>query len=68
MNHCYLLSDLNNDNVISFSHNVSTTVIDIQPYPYNNVLQYKQVNHTHYQWCGPMLLIAEYFARFSKTR
>lgn len=68
MNHCYLLTALNNGDLITFNTDTTSKVINIQPYPYNDVLLYRQINHSHYQWCGPLILTAEYFARFSKRR
>ena len=29
---------------------------------------YTKWNATHYQWCGPILMIAEYFSKLTKTK
>ena len=46
----------------------STEIIEMMPFPLLPHNFYKILNDTHYQWCGTMLLIAEYFAKFSKTK
>ena len=46
-------------------------IIIMVPGPYIPHLFYMELNETHncqYQFCGPMLLIAEYFAKFTKTK
>ena len=66
---CYVLSETNDKYVKQWTDNRTTeTVINVFGYQNNPHLTYRELNDTHYQWCGPMLLIAEYFAKFSKTK
>ena len=46
----------------------STDMLEVIPYPYVSDIIYRQFNDTHYQWCGPQLYFAEYFAKFTRTR
>ena len=60
---CYDFND-----VMDWSESGNTSeVIDVWLYP-TIVLQYTDLNETHYQWCGPLLLLVEYFAKFTSTR
>ena len=63
---CYELSTIGDKSIVDWNNN-SGEVIDVMPYPY--ILCYhKQYNSTHYQWCGPLLYIVEYFAKLTGTR
>ena len=64
---CYELSAIGDNNVIDLTHKNSSEVIDVMPYPYL-FLSFKQLNDTHYRWCGPALLLVEYFAKFTNTK
>ena len=65
---CYNLSTDGDNSVVDWNrHRNSSEVIEVLPYSYI-LLNYLQYNDTHYQWCGPMLLILEYFAKFTSTR
>ena len=48
------------------SGNVSQ-VIDVWLFP-TLLLNFININVTHYKWCGPLLKIVEYFGRFYQTR
>lgn len=65
--YCYDLTDDNN--VIDFQpNNINKTIIDVTIFglaPHNF---YHVLNETHYQFCGPILLVGEYFAKFSGSR
>ena len=64
--YCYNLTDDNN--VIDFKpFDSNKSIIDISVLGVAPNAFYIE-NETHYQWCGPNLLVAEYFARFSNTR
>ena len=43
-------------------------IIIMSPGPYIPHLFYTEFNETHFQFCGPLLLIAEYFAKFAKIK
>ena len=66
---CYNLIDSEDQYVREWTNNQTTdTVIRIIPTPLFPHLFYTEWDDTRYQWCGPILLIAENFARISKTR
>ena len=67
---CYNLSRIDDGSVIDWNPNqtINDFVIDIQPYIYTPDLIYVQFNETHYQWCGPMLVIVETLAMFAGAR
>ncbi len=66
-NNCYNMSE--GQFVIEWANNKSTDeIIEIVAYPIIPQLFYNEWNDTHYQWCGPMLLIVEYFAKFTNTK
>ena len=64
---CYELSAIDDNNVIDVTNKNSSEVIDVIAYPYL-LLSFKILNDTHYRWCGPALLLIEYFAKFTNTR
>ena len=65
---CYTFST--NDNMVDWSDatNSSVKVLDMIAIPYPPDIVYRQLNDTNYQWCGPQLYFAEYFAKFTRTR
>ena len=64
--YCYNLTDDNN--VIDFEpFDANKSIIDVSVLGLAPSV-FRIQNQTHYQWCGPNLLVAEYFARFSNTR
>ena len=67
---CYNLSTIDDrSDVIDWTlNNSSDTIIESTAYPYLTELIYTQFNATHYQWGGPMLLIAEYFAKWTNVK
>ena len=64
---CFELSSIDGNDVMDWTHNNNSEVIEVMPYPYMQ-LQHKQLNASHYRWCGPALLMIEYFAKFSNTK
>ena len=66
---CYNLSSIGNGSIVDWlpDRNVSR-IIDVQPNPFFTNLRFKRFNATHYQWCGPMLMIVEYFARITNVK
>ena len=67
---CYNFSTNGNDSDIidwTLSKNTSN-VLEVMPYPYVSDILYRQFNDTHYQWCGPMLMILEYFAKLINVK
>ena len=68
---CLTLSTTDNIldwNVLGNSSNSSNDVLDIISMQVVSVSIYRQLNETHYQWCGPLFNFVEYFARFTSTR
>ena len=43
-------------------------VIKIAAYANMPHIFYNELNATHYQWCGPLLLIAKTFAKITKSK
>ena len=66
---CFNLSTIGDGSIFDYSDPNSTNelvhILSIATHP--NFL-FNEFNSTHYQWCGPMIMIVDYFARFSKTR
>ena len=46
----------------------TNTTLKITPIPRFPHTVFYNINATHYQWCGPMLLIAEYLGKLTKSR
>ena len=46
----------------------TNTTLEIAPFPLFPHMNIDIINATHYQWCGPMLLIAKYLGKFTKCR
>ena len=66
---CYNLSTIGDGSVIDWSPNMTKEkIFVIQPSVNVPELFYWRWNDTHYQWCGPMLMIAEYFAKFINAK
>ena len=66
---CYDLSEANDQYVKQWTDNKTTdTIIKVAPLAFAPYLVYTELNETHYQWCGPMLMIAQFFARISNTK
>ena len=68
MSRCYDLS--RDNNVIDWvdQNNTTLDIIDVVGLEFYPDLTYKAINDSHYQWCGPMLYFAEYFARFTNKK
>ena len=49
-------------------HWTTNTTLEIAPIPRFPHMEFYNINQTHYQWCGPMVLVAEYLAKFTKCR
>ena len=68
---CYTFSN-NSKNKFNLEsnrmNNSSMDILDFIALPYPPDLIYRDVNDTHYQWCGPYIHLAEYFAKFTRTR
>ena len=64
---CYNMSTIGDGSIINFNNDNSSDILYIWPYPYL-FLNFIKFNETHYQWCGSMLLIVEYFAKFTKIK
>lgn len=65
---CYKLSSTNDNDIVDWSMSGNASEI-ITTWLYPTIfLKYNQFNITDYQWCGVMLFITEYFAKFTKTR
>ena len=63
---CFNLS-IGDGSIIDFNSDKTSDIINVMAYP--DIFQnYVQFNQTHYQWCGLMLPIVEYFAKFTNTR
>ena len=66
---CYITSRDSNDYIRQWTASrTSNTTIEIAPFVKFPHLFYININVTHYQWCGPMLLIAEYLGKLTNTR
>ncbi len=66
---CFDLCFADNGSVTQWVNNKTTeSVVNIGPFPYIPQAFFQVINSTHFQWCGPMLMIAEYFAKFTNTR
>ena len=65
---CFNLSTIGDGSIINFNNDSSSDeVVNVMAYP-DFFQNYIQFNETHYQWCGPMLLIIEYLAKFTNTK
>ena len=62
---CYNLSD---DHDLIDWNNSSGEIINVESYINPPDMIYNKLNDTHYQWCGPMMMFVEYFAKFTGTR
>ena len=49
-------------------HWTTNTTLKITPIPRFPHMLFYSINATHYQWCGPMLLIAEYLGKLTKCK
>ena len=49
-------------------HWTTNSTLEIAPIPRFPHMQYYYINQTHYQWCGPMLLVAEYLGKLTKCK
>ena len=66
---CYITSRDSNDYTRQWTDSrTSNTTIEIAPFFKFPQLSYSVINTTHYQWCGPMLLIVEYIGRLTQNR
>ena len=65
---CYTFSTT--DNMTDWSDNgySNVHVLDMVAIPDPPDIVYRELNDTHYQWCGHLLYFAEYFAKFTRTR
>ena len=63
------VNSTNESYVEKWTDNQTTdTVINVGPLSYVPNLIYTDYGNGIYEWCGPLLLVAEYFAKFSKLR
>ena len=66
---CYNFSTNGNKTIVDWTRDNSTVdVLDVIGYPYIPVIFYNKINETDYQWCGPLLSIAERFALSVKAK
>ena len=66
---CYNLSDSRDAYVKEWVNNQTTEkIIRAGPYPWIPFAFFTRWNDTYYEWCGPLMLIAQYFAKFTNTR
>ena len=66
---CYTTSNQPNDYIKEWTDNTTTDkLIQFNINPLLPDALYRQWNDTHYQWCGPLLMIAECFAKLTKTK
>ena len=68
--YCYTFIDSTTENEVDTNgiNNSSMEVLDMVAFQVPPDIVYRQLNATHYQWCGPFLHMAEYFAKFTNTR
>ena len=62
---CEIFSFLDVENVQDNSTSLS---IEAAGFPYRADISYQAINDTHYKWCGPMMLIAKYLAKWSNAK
>ena len=43
-------------------------IIRMGPIPFVPYMFYNKLDEMNYEWCGPLIMIVEYFAKFAKTR
>ena len=68
-NNCFNINDTEVGSNTVWSGNVSNDqIVEIINFPLPPFTFFTNWNETHFQLCGPLLLIAEYFAKFSKTK
>ena len=68
-NNCYNFSTIGNQDIVDWSGDNSTEdVLDVHGYAYIPILFFNKINETDYQWCGPLLRIAEQFAKTIKVK
>ncbi len=66
---CYNFSDNEEEYVKQWTNNETIDrLIRIVPGPLFPHSFYTEWNQTHYQWCGYLFEITQYFAQTSKTR
>ena len=66
---CYNLSETNDKYVKQWVNNETTdTIINIVLYHVIPLEFFTRFDQDNYQWCGTMLMIAEYLAKFTKTK
>ena len=68
-NNCYNFSTIGNQTIVDWTRDNSTVdVLEVNSYTYIPVIFYNKINETDYQWCGPLLRIAEHFAKTIKVK
>ena len=66
---CYDTSNLEDDYIREWTDNKTTdTYIEVMITRLIPDAIYTKYNETHYQWCGPILMIGEYFSKFTRTK
>ena len=66
---CYYSIDSEGDYVKEWTNNETLDdIIFVGPYPFVPHVTYFPVNESHYKWCGPLLLIAEYFGKLVNVK
>ena len=66
---CVIASHDESDYVRQWTdHWTINTTLEIAPFPRFPHTIFYDINATHYQWCGPMMLIAEYLGKLTKCR
>lgn len=60
--------EIRSNHVIEWTdHDNDTKIIETWLFP-TLLLNYIKINQTHYQWCGPVLMILQYLSKFTNTR
>ena len=66
---CYNMTDSKDRYVEEWANNGTTdTIIEFDMAPGAPHLFFTPWNTTYYQWCGPSILLPQYFANLTKTK
>ena len=66
---CYNSSTREDEYVKEWVENGTTLdVIKVALVPSIGQMEYTVWNDTHFEWCGPMIMIVQYFAKYTNTR
>ena len=66
---CYNLTDAEGEYIREWTNNgTSDTLIEVGMSFLMPHIKFTKLSSNQYQWCGPMLIIAEQFGKLSQTR